>query len=65
MRVFIALVVIAYLVGVGVWLAPTVEAGWSTIPASQLTGNVVQQLPGALAWPVAAYRKVTGNAGGA
>ena len=44
MRVLIALLVIAYLVGVGVELAPTIKANWSTGPA--------------LSWPATAYRSI-------
>ncbi len=56
MRGLIALLVIAYLVGVGVTLAPTIKASWSTAPASQFVESVVAALPRALSWPAAAYR---------
>lgn len=56
MRLLIALLVIAYLVGVGVTLAPTIKANWSTAPASQFVESTVAELPRALAWPAAAYR---------
>jgi hypothetical protein len=61
MRVIIALIVIVYLIGVGVVLAPTVQGKWSTAPASELTASVGEALPGALAWPVKAYHSVTGR----
>ena len=51
MRLLIALLVIIYLVGVGVVLAPTIEANWSTASASQLVGSVATELPRALSWP--------------
>jgi hypothetical protein len=35
MRLLISLLVIAYLVGIGVTLAPTIKANWNTVPASQ------------------------------
>jgi Flp pilus assembly pilin Flp len=62
MRVLIALVVIIYLVGVGVELAPTFQANWSTVPASQLAGAVGQALPGALTWPMSVYHRYVGAA---
>ena len=43
MRVLIALLVIAYLVGVGVALAPTIKANWSTGPASQFVESVTAE----------------------
>ena len=61
MRVIIALIVIVYLIGVGVVLAPTIQAKWTTVPASELTANVVEVMPSALAWPVKAYHSLTGR----
>lgn len=58
MRLLISLLVIAYLVGVGVSLAPTIKANWSTGPASQFVESVATELPRALAWPAAAYRSI-------
>ena len=58
MRKLLSLVVVVYLVGIGVVLAPTFRASWSTVPASQLAASVVQELPGALAWPAALYRRM-------
>jgi hypothetical protein len=59
MRAFIALVVIIYLVGVGVVLAPTISSKWNSGTASDLFQSVWQELPGALAWPVMAYHRMT------
>ena len=61
MRLIIALIVIVYLVGVGVVLAPTIEAKWSTAPASELSASVWEALPNALAWPVRAFHNLTGR----
>ena len=61
MRAIIALIVIVYLVGVGVVLAPTIHAKWSSAPASELTADVWQALPAALVWPVAAFHSVSGR----
>ena len=61
MRLLIAIIVIAYLVGVGVVLSPTIRDKWSTDPASVLAASIVQELPGALAWPATVYRSLTGH----
>ena len=61
MRLLIVLIVIVYLIGVGVALAPTVEGKWNTATAAELTATVGQALPHAFAWPVAAYRSITGK----
>jgi hypothetical protein len=58
MRMLIALLVVAYLVGVGVTLAPTIKANWSTTPVSQFVESVVAELPRALTWPATAYRGI-------
>jgi hypothetical protein len=52
------LVVIVYLVGVGVVLAPTISTKWSTATASDLFASVWLELPGALAWPVTTYHRM-------
>ena len=62
MRMLISLVVIVYLVGIGVELAPTFRANWNTVPASQLAESLVQELPSALAWPAAVYRRMSAAA---
>ena len=59
MRIFFALVVIIYLVGVGVMLAPTIQAKWNTGTAAELFGSLLQELPKALAWPVTSYHSLT------
>ena len=61
MRLIIALVVIIYLIGVGVVLAPTISTRWSTGTASDLFGSVWGELPHALAWPVTAYHRMRGD----
>jgi len=58
MRFVLALILIIYLVGVGVVLAPTVGAKWSAAPASDFAQSIGQELPYALAWPA---RVVHGN----
>jgi hypothetical protein len=61
MRALLALLVIIYLVGVGVVLAPTIKANWSTASASQFFGSVATELPSALLWPATAYRNAVGR----
>jgi hypothetical protein len=58
MRTIIALIVIVYLVGVGVMLAPTFSSKWRTATASDLFGSVWVDLPLALAWPVTTYHRM-------
>ncbi len=59
MRALIGLIVIVYLVGVGVALAPAIQAKWSTASASALAASVGEVLPSALAWPARAYHRIT------
>jgi len=61
MRLLLALIIIIYLVGVGVVLAPVVRSTWNSEPASGFAESVAQSLPDALAWPVRAARSVTGS----
>ena len=61
MRAIIALIVIVYLVGVGVVLAPTIQAKWNGASASDLATSIAQALPHALAWPAGVYRSMTGR----
>ena len=61
MRALIGLIVIIYLVGVGVVLAPTVRGKWNAGTASELATSVLQALPGALAWPAGAYHSLAGG----
>ena len=61
MRGIISLLVIVYLVGVGVALAPTVQSKWTTGTAAELASSVVDALPDALAWPARAFRTITNH----
>ena len=58
MRLAISVAVIVYLVGVGVVLAPTISAKWSTATASDLSASVWVELPHALAWPITQYHRM-------
>jgi hypothetical protein len=58
MRVLIALIVIVYLVGVGVALAPTIQEKWNSASAAEFANSVGQGLPYALAWPARLYRSI-------
>jgi hypothetical protein len=59
MRVLIALIIVVYFVGVGVVLAPTVEANWRSVTAAQFAASVGHELPYALTWPARVYRGMT------
>ena len=63
MRAIIALIVIVYLIGVGVTLAPTIQGKWNTATAAELTASVGQALPTAFAWPVTAYHSIIASKG--
>jgi hypothetical protein len=58
----LTLLVIVYLVGIGVVLAPTVQREWNTGTASEFFGSVVRELPVAAAWPVALYHRMIDRA---
>jgi hypothetical protein len=58
MRLLLALIVIAYLVGVGVALAPTMREKWTTATASDFAASVASELPYAFAWPRRAYDRL-------
>lgn len=60
MRALIALIVIVYLVGIGVMLAPTFRTKWTAGTPAELAASVAQELPAALAWPAALYRSLAG-----
>jgi hypothetical protein len=59
MRVLIAVLLIVYFVGVGVALGPAFQADWNSVPGSQFAANMAKDMPRALAWPEAAYRRLT------
>ncbi len=61
MRVVIAILLIIYVIGVGVELAPSVWSGWSTGNGSLMLGAITRALPEALAWPVLVYRSIMGG----
>jgi hypothetical protein len=61
MRGVISLLLIIYLIGIGVVLAPTIEDKWSSSSASDLASSVMQALPNAAAWPVTAYHRLSGR----
>jgi hypothetical protein len=61
MRTLLALIIIIYLVGVGVALAPTIRDRWSVSSASAFASDIVHELPHAIRWPVRAIRSIQGN----
>jgi hypothetical protein len=58
MRLLISLIVIVYIAGIGVVLAPTIQTKWNTASASEFVTSVAQALPNAAAWPVRFYHSV-------
>jgi hypothetical protein len=58
MRSVLAMIVMIYLAGVGIILAPTVQSKWSAVTASELSESVGQELPYALAWPARLAREL-------
>jgi hypothetical protein len=61
MRILLSLIVIIYLVGAGVELAPTFRSQWNTAPAPEFAASMAQELPTALAWPATVGRTLTGR----
>ena len=61
MRLLIGLIVMVYLVGVGVALAPVFQNNWNQITAAQTSAIVAQAVPGALLWPVVVYKRLAGQ----
>lgn len=59
MRTFVAVILVVYLVGIGVALAPAIRANWNSVPASELASIVTRALPNAFAWPARAYRSMS------
>jgi hypothetical protein len=54
----LTLLVIVYLVGIGVVLAPTVQGEWNTGTASDFFGSILHELPVAAVWPVTLYHRM-------
>ena len=61
MRITLSLLAIVYLIGVAVYLAPSIWAGWSSSNAGMMVENISSDLPQALAWPVSAFRSISGT----
>ncbi|MBV8450132.1 MAG: hypothetical protein JO094_15190 [Hyphomicrobiales bacterium] len=59
MRLLIALLIIIYLVGVGVELAPTIQTKWNSASAADLVASIIQDLPDAMAWPARLARRMS------
>jgi hypothetical protein len=58
-RIALSLLAIVYVVGVGVYLGPSIWAGWSSSNAGMMVENVSSALPDALAWPISAFRSIS------
>jgi hypothetical protein len=61
MQALIAIVIVIYLIGVGVVLAPTVHANWNNGTAADFAASVGHELPYALVWPAEVYRGRNGR----
>jgi len=61
MRALIAVILIIYIVGIGVALAPTIQGKWTGSSASDFASSVTQALPDAAAWPARAYHSITAH----
>lgn len=59
MRGILSLLIVIYLIGVGVELAPVVQGQWSSGSASDFASSITRALPDALAWPVKVWRSLT------
>ncbi len=59
MRGILSLLIVIYLIGVGVELAPVVQGQWSSGSASDFASSIARALPDALAWPVKVWRSLT------
>jgi hypothetical protein len=57
MRAIIGILLVVYLIGVGVELAPTIKANWNKDTTSQFFASVGAEMPRALAWPAAVYHR--------
>jgi hypothetical protein len=60
----LTLLVIVYLVGIGVVLAPAVQGEWNTGTASEFFQSILLQLPTAAAWPVTLYHHMMDRSAG-
>jgi hypothetical protein len=56
MRFVVAILLIVYLIGVGVVLAPTIRANWSSASTEVFFGSIANDMPRALEWPALVYR---------
>jgi hypothetical protein len=57
----ISLLLLVYVIGIGVQLAPTVQESWDRETAEQVFARVMDELPRAAAWPVRAFDSIRGR----
>ena len=60
-RILLLLIVI-YIIGICVELAPIVRAEWDTAPASELVADILAHVPEAAAWPVRVFENLRNRA---
>jgi|EndMetStandDraft_6_1072998.scaffolds.fasta_scaffold2452740_1 hypothetical protein len=58
------LLVVVYIVGVCVQLAPIVRASWNSAPASELVADIFAHMPEAASWPVRVFDNLRHKANG-
>ena len=57
----ISLLLLVYVIGIGVLLAPTVQENWDRETAEQVFARVMDELPRAAAWPVRVFDSIRGK----
>jgi hypothetical protein len=57
----ISLLLLVYVIGIGVQLAPTVQGSWDKETAEQVFARVMDELPHAAAWPVRTFDSIRGK----
>ena len=62
MRIIIGILIITYLIGVVVALAPTIARTRNNDTPSELYASVMNALPSAFAWPAKAYHEMASAA---
>jgi hypothetical protein len=63
MRAFIEILLIFYLAGVGVELAPALKASWDNGSAARCVGGAATELQRAFSWPATVYRNIAAKPG--
>jgi hypothetical protein len=62
MRIIIGILIVTYLIGVVVALAPSISGTRNSDTPSELYAGVMNALPSAFAWPITAYHQLASAA---